>query len=329
MREIKPNEIIINAKGETRRVSAQERTLYQDKKTPIVDEKRILRHLQEAQALKREMDVGQREATVEIADNGGLPAIIWLVCDTHLGSKVVDYDAFINHYELVLNTPGAYAVSNGDEVDSFLVHLGGAATGVYETPITPEQQARMVRKMWKELDDNGKLLAMSYGNHNDWVNRSGYSFENTWLADFKCPILNCGGLLHIKFGDQVYDMAISHQHWGASKLNPTNMSKRFMEHEYPDADIFFLGHVHQKECLQFERGGKRRTAVVGGSYKIFDEWSMKKGMGNWGQLGGATLALYPDKKEVIPFYYVEEAMDFLVIKKNIQEIEQANKKEGY
>ena len=90
MREIKPNEIIINAKGETRRVSAQERTLYQDKQTPIVDEKRILRHLQEAQALKREMDIGQREATVEIADNGGLPALLWLVCDTHLGSKMVD-----------------------------------------------------------------------------------------------------------------------------------------------------------------------------------------------------------------------------------------------
>jgi hypothetical protein len=326
MAEIKPNELIINARGETRRVSAQERTLYHDKQIPIVDEARVLRHLQEARALKKEMDIGQREATVEIADNGGLPALIWLICDTHLGSKEVDYDAFINHYELVLNTPGAYAVSNGDEIDNFMVHLGGAATGVYETPITPEQQARLVRKMWRELDERGKLLAMSYGNHNDWVNRSGYTFENTWLSDFNCPILNCGGILHIKFGDQTYDMAISHQHWGNSKLNPTNMNKRFMEHEYPEADIFFLGHTHQKECLQFERGGKRRTAVVGGTYKIDDEWAMKRGISSRGQLGGATLAIYPDNNTVIPFYYVEEAMDFLVIKKNLQEIEQAQKR---
>jgi len=324
--EARPNEIIINAKGETRRVSAQERTLYHDKQTPIVDEARILRHLQEAQALKKEMAVGQREATVEIANNNGLPALIWLLCDTHIGSKGVDYDAFISHYELVLNTPGAYAISNGDEIDGFMVHLSGAATGVYETPITPEQQARLVRKMWKDLDDNGKLLAMSFGNHNDWLNRSGYTFENTWLSDFNCPILNCGGLLHLKFGNQTYDLAISHRHWGSSKLNPTNATKRLMEHEYPDADIFFLGHTHQKECLQFERGGKRRTAVVGGTYKVEDEWAMKRGLSSRGQMGGATLAIYPDRNVVIPFYYVEEAMDFLTIKKNIQEIAQAQKR---
>ncbi len=328
MEEINPNEIIINAKGETRRVSAKERTIYHDKQTPIVDEARVLKHLQEARQLKKEMDIGQREATVEIPNNNGLPALIWLLCDSHLGSVEIDYEAFLNHYDLVLNTPGFYVVSNGDEVDNFMINLGGASTGVYEDPITPEQQARIMRKMWKKLDDNGKLLAMSYGNHNDWVNRSGYSFENTWLSDFKCPILNCGGLLNIRFGDQEYSMAVSHQHWGTSKLNPTNANKRMMEHEYPDADIVFLGHTHQKECLQFERGGKRRTAVIGGTYKVDDEWSMKKGLTQRGQLGGATLALYPDKNEVIPFYYVEEAMDFLVTKKKIAEAIEANRS-GY
>ena len=326
MKEIRPNEIIVNAKGETRRVPAKERTIYHDKQTPIVDEARILKHLQEARQLKREMDVGQREATVEIPDNDGLPILIWLLCDSHLGSKQVDYEAFINHYELALNTPGVYVISNGDEVDNFMVHLSSAVTGVYETPITPEQQARLIRKMWKNLDDNGKLLAMSYGNHNDWLNRSGYSFENTWLADFSCPILNCGGLLHLKFGNQTYDMAITHSHWGASKLNPTNANKRMMEHEYPDADIVFLGHTHQKEMLQFERGGKRRTAIVGGTYKINDEWAMKAGLTQRGQLGGGAIALYPDTNQVIPFYYLEEAMDFMVVKKNIAEISQAQKK---
>ena len=77
MREIRPNEIIINAKGETRRVSAQERTLYEDKKTPIVDEKRILRHLQEAQALKRRTPLvgGVFDYDLGSAGGPGLPTM--------------------------------------------------------------------------------------------------------------------------------------------------------------------------------------------------------------------------------------------------------------
>jgi hypothetical protein len=201
--------------------------------------------------------------------------------------------------------------SDGDEVDNFLVGMGRTSTGVYEDPITPEQQALFMRKLFKDLDDTGKLLCFSFGNHNNWIKNAGLNFENTWLADFKCPILNCGGLLTVKYGKQEYKIALSHMFWGNSKLNITNAAKRFMAFEYPEADLSLLCHTHLKAVEMFTRSGKMRVAGVGGCYKIMDEWSPQVGLGfkNVG-VGAMCFALYPDKRQIVPFYTVDEAYQF-------------------
>jgi len=296
-----------------------------NKKQPIIDEEKLLHHLTEARKIYKEMAVGQREAEVKVEpDKPDMPIFIWLLCDSHLGSVLTDYDAFLRDYNIVRETPNFYVISNGDEIDNFMVTLGPAATGVYENPITPEQQAMLIRKLFKKLDEQGKLLAMSFGNHNDWVKRGGYEFENTWLADLKAPILNCGGLLKLKVGRQEYKLALTHRYWGYSKLNPTNMAKRFMEHEFPSADVIFLGHTHQAEFLFFRRDQERRDqetdykyAIIGGTYKVDDEWSLKHGTGS-PKRGGFVLKLDPKKRNIEVLHNVPEAREYFFLLEEIK-----------
>ena len=82
-----------------------------------------------------------------------------------------------------------------------------------------------------------------------------------------------------------------------------------LQNEHPDADIIFLGHTHQKSVEHMNSGGKDRLIVVGGTYKTTDEFGPEHGMGGSGSEGGVTLALWPDKRRMIAYYTMEEAVD--------------------
>ncbi len=293
-------------------MSKKKLTIFEDKKPHQVDEDAILTHLQEAQRIDQQMSVGQRDASLTVnPDYPELPIFIWVVNDSHLGSTKVDYTSFTNHYQVTRTTPNFYCVCNGDEIDNFMIDMGRASTGVYENPITPEQQALLMRGLFKRLDKDGKLLGSSFGNHNQWIKKAGLKFENTWLRDFDSPVLNCGGLLTLKFGTQAYRIAMTHLYWGNSKKNPTNAAKNYIDYEYPTADIVLLGHTHQKEYLWFLRDQQHdyRIALIGGCYKTEDEFAAQAGYGGKGKLGGFTLALYPDARRIDVYASPEAARE--------------------
>jgi len=313
--------LIINSKGQERIIHQVEQSAFPDKKPSIVDEQSILLHLDSARKLYRDMEVGQRTASAELKPlYPDIPVFIWLNCDDHIGSVLTDYRAFLADYNVVKDTPNFYCLSNGDEVDNFMVTLGNAATGVYEQSITPNQQALLIQSLFKKLDDQDKMLALSFGNHNQWLRGAGYKFENTWLREFRCPVLNCGGLLTIKYGEQEYKVAMTHSYWGKSKLNPTNTAKRYMDYEYPSADVIFLGHTHQSEALCFKRDKETeyKWAIIGGTYKTEDEWSAEMGIGNGGKIGGMVLMLSPNKRDIGVMKSVEEARQYFELLREIK-----------
>jgi hypothetical protein len=310
--------LIVDSQG-TEKLIKPRQTFEADKKIPIIDEQSMMAHLIEARRIYKEMEVGQREATVELrTPYPDLPAYIWLNTDDHIGSVMTDYESFMRDFNTVKNRPNFSLISNGDEIDHFMT-INKASGGVYENPMSPQQQGRLFQKMFKGMDDLDKIIAFSFGNHNQWLRGAGYKFENTWLENFKAPVLNCGGVVTIKYGSQEYKVAISHMHWGSSKLNPTNACKRMLEHDYPEADIIFLGHTHQKEVLHFNRAGKDHVGVIGGTYKTSDEFGSEHGYGSCrGNIGGITLAIFPDTKKIVPFYSIQEAEEDLLLRLEVK-----------
>jgi len=267
--------------------------------------------LMRAQAFKKETKIGGDEATFSPEpEYPELPIAILLATDIHYGSIRTDYPLLEKHLSTVENTPNMYMVSNGDEVDNFNAIF--FATGQFENPLPPQLQSLAIVERLKQLGEKKKLAAISFGNHNDFMEDSGYTWLQTFGEQLNTNIFPSGGFLHILHGDEHYGLAMTHTYWGKSKLNPTNANKRFMDFEYPQADIAFLGHTHQSEVTMFEKGGKERLAVIGGTYKLEkDEWAAKRGIGMRSGQPGHVVFLYPEDHRMVAFKDFDAATSFM------------------
>ena len=272
--------------------------VFPDKKIQEIDFSKTTQALQSAQAILKAFDIGQIEATWKPdLEYPMLPIAVLLATDIHYGSTRVTYSKLIHHLDLVENTPNFGMVSNGDHVDNFNA-TGKWASGMMENPLPPQVQARVMCARLLQIDQKKRIGVLSHGNHDDFGEAAGQDWYESFLGKFQCPIFVAGGLLHIALKDQEYSLALNHTYWGTSKINPTNAPKRFLEYEYPQADIAFLGHTHQSSLEHFDRGGKDVIAAIGGTYKLDDRWARKKGIGGRGGDPGMTLMLWPKERRM-------------------------------
>jgi len=273
--------------------------------------KRATALLQEAQSFRHSVEKGVTEATFSPkVEYPSLPIAILLATDIHYGSIGTNYDLLESHLGIVEDTPNFYMVSNGDEVDNFNAIF--FSSGTFENPLPPQLQSLAIIDRLTQLDEEGKLGAISFGNHNDFMSEAGYTWLETFGRKFRAPVFTRGGILTIEHGQQDYKLGITHRYWGASKLNPTNMPKRFMEYEYPEADISFLGHYHQSEILQGDKAGREKIWNIGGTYKERDDWSRTKGISGRSGQPGHTVLLYPDEKKMVAFKHIEDAQQVML-----------------
>lgn len=289
----------------------RQRHAFPDKKKQVVDFDTVVNVVTRERQMEAEFKIGQEEATWRVPHAPDKPIVICLITDPHFGSVRADAGLFREHLDIVENTPGMFAVFNGDDVDNFNA-TGKWASGMFENPTPPQLISRALAKKYKELDDRGKIGVLGFGNHNDFGFNGGQDWYESFLSGFNCPIFTSGGLLHIKHGGQEYQLAMTHKYWGTSKLNPTNACKRFLDFEHPQADIVFLGHTHQSEGLHFEKGGKDRIAVIGGTYKDADDFARKHGIGGRSGSPGWAVALWPDKRKMALFKDLVVAREFLI-----------------
>lgn len=270
--------------------------------------------LKRAQEFNRKIDIGVKEATWQpIPDYPDLPIAILHATDIHYGSTHVDYDLLDKHLTVVEDTPNFYMLTNGDHVDNFNV-IGKWASAVYENPLPPQLQTMALIERVKGIDAKKKLAVMSFGNHDNFIDASGYDWFNTFARGLNAPVFTSGGFLHALVGSQWYGIALTHEYWGKSKINPTNAAKRFWEYEYPQADIVLLGHTHQSEVLHWERGGKDRIASIGGTFKLSDNWARKKGIGGRGGEPGHCMILWPDQRKMFATKDIDVAQQFILSK---------------
>jgi len=261
-----------------------------------------------AQRFRKKWGLREREAVWKAKlDHPDLPLALLLATDIHFGNFQTNYKLLESHLDLVENTPNFAMVSNGDDVDNFNV-IGKSATGVYEDPLPPQFQTQAFVERIKRIGAKGKLGAWSYGNHGNMVAVAGYDWLETFAQEVKTNIFTAGGFLHILVGKQHYGLAITHKYWGRSKKNATNACKNFLDFEYPQADIVFLGDSHQSEMLFFERGGREIIASIGGTYKQEEIWARQQGIGGRGGSPGHTVLLFPNEHKMIGLKHIEDAV---------------------
>ena len=261
----------------------RQRNAFPDKKKQIISFETVTDIIDRERRMEEEFDIGQREATWKVPISPDKPIVVCLITDPHFGSVRANVNLFREHLDIIQNTPRMFCVFNGDDVDNFNA-TGKWAAGMFENPTPPEIVSRAIAKRYKELDDMGKIGTIGFGNHNDFGFAGGQDWYDSFLGGFNCPIFTSGGELHVTVGSQTYDLAMAHKYWGTSKLNPTNACKRFMDFEYPDADIAFLGHCFSSdtEVLTALRGWKTFDKVKVG--ELVMTRNLKNGNSEWNQV---------------------------------------------
>jgi hypothetical protein len=290
--------------------------VFPDKKKSVVLYDRITQHIEEAQKIRGEMDVGQERATwIVDGDYKDLPVMLVYMTDVHYGSIGVDYQILNRHFNIVENTPNTYLVMGGDTIDNFAIKHAHA--GIMGDAVPPQVQAQAFMEKLLDFDRKSKLGAICYGNHEDWVDIAGLDYYQTFMNDISAPIFTKGGMLHALVQNQEYRIGITHKFWGVSKLNITNAPKRALEFGFPEAEIMLVGDDHQSSAEIFDRGGKRMLVVDGGTYKTMDGTGKKWGLGHAGRSGYAIL-LWPNQHKFEVFADIEsgkQIMDSLIVLK--------------
>jgi hypothetical protein len=316
-------EIITNAKGLIKKVVPGffEQKVFPDRKLITPDQevdKRTLDNMIKTQALRRESDPSQNEATVNIRTNHKWLGI-FNTGDWHLGSERTDYQKWDHDMGLVRNTDGLYMNIVGDERDNFIIPK--FASGQFEALANPQQQADMVEHVLTDMDSSGKLLARTGGNHDGWTwDQSGQSLEHTWYKKMKSPLLSNGGFVHILVDNIFKKLTVKYDfylHHGKSifnsNFNPNHATKRAYEFQ-GRYDAAAMGHTHVAEIAHGYRNNDSQqhdyVQMRTGTYKMDDQYARAKQLGR-GQPAGSTVLINTECKRMMPFLKLEDAVEVL------------------
>jgi hypothetical protein len=267
-----------------------------DKKISTVTHEDYTAQLRETQRLREKATISQDEATwLGFAEYDHIPRAILIMPDVHYGSLDVDYDLFEEHLRIVKETPNMFVAFDGDMVDNF--NPRKYPDGMLRDGLTPQEQGEAMMEILLDLDRRSKLVAITWGNHEEFSNVAGLSVFRNFARDLNAPIFgNGGGVINAVVGGVTYRIGLRHTFWENSSLNKTNAPKRMIQFGYDNLDVAVVGHVHKAGGEMYTERGRELIAITGGTYKLYDKFGKK-----WGHApepAGYTILLHPDQKKI-------------------------------
>ena len=120
------------------------------------------------------------------------------MADLHLGDMSCDYKSILERIEYIKNTPNAYAILDGDLMDTAIASSIG---DTYGANLQPMEQLKQCAKIFEPIKD--KILAVLPGNHENRV----YKSDGLDMTEIMCNQLGIANryspttaLLFIRFG---------------------------------------------------------------------------------------------------------------------------------
>jgi hypothetical protein len=283
-----------------------------DKKEVHIDWRKNLNLMAGIGKLIKEAEIVQDEGTYRVPfSNPEVPyAVGFVFSDSHIGSYTTDHDLIRDVLETVLATPNSFLVDAGDTFDNGI--WGGLS---HEQSLPVYMQTFTIEDIVREFGD--KYAACVIGNHPEWMfQTAGVKPEFMFAREMKGVVFAGMGLLHLEVGDQKYDMALAHDYWGKSKINIHNCCVRLRENEYPNADVFVVGHQHIWGHMKEMVDGREVLYVRPGTAKTEDRYARIHGIAKRGQQMGIAV-VFGAKERSFEAYSLGEAVDLQFLRKEI------------
>ena len=236
------------------------------------------------------------------------PCGIAFLSDMHFGSAETDYRSARRDAEIVKQTEGLYCGYHGDGFDNWIV---GKLTALQrDQALTGDHELQLFLHYLDYL--SGKLLWNISGNHDNWtymlagVDIVREATKNTMALYDPDEVV-----VDLKVGPSVWAIKARHKWKYSSIFNPTHAQEVGWQRGDVDFDIALGGHTHVGTyCRPFHRHGKKRFAVLTGTYKVDDKYGRRLGFASPQGLGSGAMLFHPDGRTM----WVEDletAADFL------------------
>lgn len=280
-------------------------------RVPVSDED----HLKATIAYQRSQNGAfPSERVVDVSVETDTPIAVAFPSDWHIGSKGVDLQRLWDDCKLIASHPRLYVAVGGDPIDNF---GPGNHPEAMEAMITDRaSQWKIFRYLVQLLHDSGSLLWVSSGNHDAWTHQwAGIDGISAALRGIPVAYTGEGALVRLRVGEQTYRVYRKHKPVRfKSNDNPTHFLRQMLARGTPwEWDIGVSEHIHQAEMCVFEwRPGTKldRVAICCGSYKERDDYA--EGQGYYGGgYGVPTVILHPQRREMIPFMSIGQAINAL------------------
>ena len=254
-------------------------------------------------SLKQSTRLDHVDTTINISE----PIAVGFLADVHIGALTCKYTDFLNRFDAIVNTPNFYLFSVGDTIDNYLP--GRHPSGMFAQLVPPELQKQLIEDVYSKM--RGRWLGMVQGCHAEFSHDAD-DFDWTKYLSHKvgAPNLGFGGSVTLTVGHQPYEIMLRHKYRFNSSLNVTSSVKRMRE-QLGDFDVGCISHFHQAAVEQAIMGdGVDRVFIRPGSFKGSDRWSRSMGYSDAGAYI-PTVVLYPDRRLMIPFLHLEQAILFM------------------
>lgn len=231
--------------------------------------------LDRLQRLKTEhQDIWQDKVEIEVKTQG-LPFMLMLLSDLHIGGSGVDYDALKKHLDFIGQHP-VYTVFIGDLIDGFMP--AKHPSGMIEDLAGVSEQAKVVREIFKSYED--KILAVvSGGQHDYWLDEAGGFDIYQYLTEgLNIPLLKSGGELRLKVDNQDYRIRLFHQiaRYNSS-FNYTHAQKQAIRLSGEPIDMVVSGDKHLGAVEKTHLNDREIMVAQLGTFKTEDRYGERKG----------------------------------------------------
>ena len=283
--------------------------------------------------------VEQFKGRVEVKTE--LPIAISHIGDTHLGSIYTNTDEVFRKLKRIKETPNAFVIFMSNLIDNAIP--AQYPDSMLANAIPPDQQVELIRNTIEDMDMSGKVLgAVTSPCHEGWTWKKAGQDINNLIFGFKgrkFPVLENGGELEIKVGDQDYSGALYHQTGPfESRFNETHALKQLNRLQKGMRMDWMAGahrHFAAAETVYEDQGEHRkpvayiRTGTEKGTGDIHDKWAVDR-YGNGAEPTGQTVHLFPKQRRVMATLDFDDAMmaheSFYVSEMAKQDIEKKPKR---
>jgi hypothetical protein len=243
------------------------------------------------------------------------PIAVMEAADLHFGGLDVDYAALREHVRFLFDTPAMYWQLVGDSLNLMIMHR---VVGARRECMTPDEQIEFGRAMLHESVEKGKLLAVTWGTHDDEFSERSAGFSVTkLLTEGKVPHFRGLGTLELVVGRQTYVIEMTHATRFNSFMNPLHGNKRMLQmhaeffgKDAPAPDVIVTAHTHSpalscEGCLPSDRIWLIKTGTFQTNNLYAQRWFGQ------GRIGVPTLVYHSDRHEAVGFPTPWEAVRYM------------------